>query len=187
MNLKDVADQIEKKAGVNVTSLPVGRRFMTRAPDGQMVLIKVGEPWPVGKLDGSLVISLFQEDDDVRVYTLAVEAEAGKEPAPPTRYTISKHAPSIFSEMMTIETFIDEIANEWVMLDEGISTGERERAAVVSHLNEVARVPPWSNTMVERALNELAAQIEAGEHLEDDEEDDDVKTVVPSASPPAAS
>lgn len=187
MNIKEVADQIEKKAGVSILTLPVGRRFMTRAPDGTMMLIEAGSPWPIpskaedGKmrLDGSLVIALFQGDDDVRVYTLAAEAAvgAGKEPPPPTRYTISKHQPAVFAEIMGIDTFINEIASEWVVVDEGVSSAERERAAVVEFLKQNGSLPV--------AL--LVSMIEAEDHIEHDEEDDEDKTVVPSDSPAAPS
>lgn len=180
MNIKEVADQIEKKAGVDVLSLPVGRRFMTRAPDGQMVMIKAGEAWPIGKPDGSIVVSLFQGEDEVRVYTLAAEASAGQEPPPPTRYTISKHIPAVFAEVMAIETFINEIANEWVVVDEGVSSAERERAAVVAFLRD--------STLSYGPPKGWADRIEAGEHVEvDDDEDDEPKAVVPSVSPSAAS
>lgn len=175
MNIKELADQIEKKAKVNVLALPIGKRFMTRTPNGNMVVIKAGEPWPITP-DGSVVMALFQGEDDVRVYTLAAgdekKGEAAQEPSPPTRYTISKHQPAVFAEIMSGETFIDEIANEWVMVDEGVSTAERERTAAVDFLRENA------NAMV--AV--LANKIEAGEHLEkDDEEDDEGKGVVTSA------
>jgi hypothetical protein len=176
VNIKDVADQIEKKAGVSILSLPVGRRFMTRAPDGQMVMIKAGEPWPIGKTDGSIVISLFQSDDDVRVYTLAAESETGKEPAPPTRYTISKHQPAIFAEIMAIETFIDEIANEWVVVDEGISSAERERSAVLEFLKQRGNLP----------VTLLVSMLEAEDHLDKDEDDEPEGVVTSAPANPAA-
>jgi hypothetical protein len=180
MNIQDLADQIEKKAKVNVLALPVGKRLMIRGADGKMLLIKAGEPWPAPP-DGSVVMALFQGEGEVRVYTLAADEESkkGEEPKrlpPPTRYTVSKHVPSIFAEIMSGETFIDEIANEWVMVDEAISTAERERAAVVGMLRAQNHVVAIG----------LADRIEAGEHLEKDDEDDEPEGVVTSASAPVA-
>jgi hypothetical protein len=164
VNIQDVANQIEKKSGVKPLTLPIGNRFMTRSPDGQMVVIKIGEPWPIGKPDGSIVFSLFQSDDEIRVYTLATTVVAPeKEPVPPTRYTISKHQPAVFAEIMALETFINEVTNEWVMVDEDASSAERERMAVVEFLRtKHANVVAMS----------LADEIEGGGHLADDEDEE---------------
>lgn len=173
MNIKELAEKIEKKAGVDVLALPIGRRFMAKAPDGKMALYEVEKPWPIAN-DGSTIMALFQGDDDVRVYTLFLgeATKDGPPPPPPSRYTISKHQPAIFAEIMAIETFINEIADEWSTVDEGISTAERERAAVVAYLQ----------TNMTKSGYELATLIASEEHLEDDEEDDEPEGVVASTS-----
>jgi hypothetical protein len=187
VNIKELAEKIEKKAGVDVLSLPIGRRFMTRAPDGKMVIFEVEKPWPIPggqqlpqpSLDGSTIMGLFQGDDEVRVYTLFL-GEAPKDGTvtpPPSRYTISKHQPAIFCEIMAIETFINEIADEWSTVDEGISTAERERAAVVG----------FCQANLTKSGYELAGLIANGEHIEDDEEDDESEAAVTSAPTSPAS
>lgn len=175
MDIKELADKIEKKASVTITSLPIGRFFMMRTPDGSMAKIEVGEPWTVGGRDGSIVVALFQSTDDVRAYTVAGDPEPGKKPVPPMRYTISKHQPAVFAEMMALDTFIDEIADEWVLVDEEISSAERERDAVVAFLR-------GKNNILGTGL---ADEIEGEEHLEDDEVEDVVTsapTIPASAS-----
>jgi hypothetical protein len=179
VNIKELAEKIEKKAGVDVLALPIGRRFMTRAPDGKMVIFEVEKPWPITggqqlpqpSLDGSTIMGLFQGDDEVRVYTLFLGES--KEPPPPSRYTISKHQPAIFCEIMAIETFINEIADEWSTVDEGISTAERERAAVVAYLQE----------NISKSGYVLAIEIGEAKHIpDDDEEDDEPEGAVTSVS-----
>lgn len=180
MNIKELAEKIEKKAGVDVLALPIGRRFMTRAPDGKMVIFEVEKPWPIAN-DGSTVMALFQGDDEVRVYTLFLgeAAKDGPPVPPPSRYTISKHQPAIFSEIMAMETFINELADEWSTIDEGISTAERERAAVVEYLQ----------ANISKSGYILAIEIAEGKHLpdDDDEEDDEPEAAVPSAATSPAS
>jgi hypothetical protein len=170
VNTKEIADQIEKKAGVVAFDSPIAIRFMTRAPDGAMVMIEINKPWPI-RADGSVVFSMFQGYDEVRVYTLAPEPPAGQALIPPARYTISKHQPAVFHEMMTLDTFMNEIANELVMVAEDVSSAEKERAAVVQFMRE-------KNSQL---YNSLAEEIEAGDHLEDDE-DVEPAPVVPSVS-----
>jgi hypothetical protein len=189
VNIKELAEKIEKKAGVDVLALPIGRRFMTRAPDGKMVIFEVEKPWPIPggqqlpqpSLDGSTIMALFQGDDEARVYTLFL-GEAPKDGTvtpPPSRYTISKHQPAIFCEIMAIETFINEIADEWSTVDEGISTAERERAAVVAYLQE----------NMSKSGYVLAIEIGEAKHIPDDEdeEDDEPEAAVTSAPTSPAS
>jgi hypothetical protein len=183
VNLKELAEKIEKKAGVEILGLPMGVKFMARTPEGSMALFKVGEPWPLK--DGSIIVAMFQSEEEIRAYTLAA-GEDGANAQPPSRHTISKHQPAIFSEVMNIDTFVDEVANEWVMVNEGVSTAERERAAVVAFLREF-KDRKSNMTMFGLVGLNAADRIEAGDHLDDDEDDDDPEAVVPSAATPAAS
>jgi uncharacterized protein with PIN domain len=175
VNLKELADQIEKKASVDILTLPIGIHFMMRSPDGKMVMVRRGELWPIAN-DGSAVVALFHGEHDVRVYTIAMGTDDPTKTAPPmpppTRHTISKHTPAIFAEMMTIETFINEIADEWVAVDEGISSADRERAAIVEFLR-------GKNNTISLSLVE---EIEAEVHLEGDDENDKPEVVAPSTS-----
>ena len=179
MNIKELAEKVEKKAGVNVLALPLGQKFMTRSPKGEMILFEVDKPWPVAG-DGSTIMVMFQGDDEVRVYTLFLGEAPKDRPVPaPSRYTISKHQPAIFSEIMAMETFINELADEWSTIDEGISTAERERAAVVEYLQ----------ANISKSGYILAIEIAEGKHLpdDDDEEDDEPEAAVPSAATSPAS
>lgn len=100
---------------IPIPALPRGSRFVwgwIPDPEGKMALINVGHEWPYAK--AMTVIAMFQDDTEVRVYALG---NATDKPLPPTRYTVTKAAPSIFSESMPLGILKAELAKEYAILE----------------------------------------------------------------------
>lgn len=99
---------------IPLPNLPRGAKYVwgwVPDSDGKVTTIITGEPWPFTKTQ--TVIAMFQDETEVRVYTL------GNVPnKPPTRYTLAKAAPSIFAETMPYPIFKAELAAEFQALEE---------------------------------------------------------------------
>jgi hypothetical protein len=132
-------EELDKLLGVDeqgelthipIPALPRGMRFMwgwrTRPgvvnENGKDVIREfptmfiVGQPWPFA--DGMTIIAMFKDDDEVRAYALGNRPANTGERLAPTRYSIDKRGPNIFSESMPIEIFKAELAAEYQALEE---------------------------------------------------------------------
>jgi hypothetical protein len=108
MKVDELTAKIEEVSGLELDTLPRMTGFSWFGADGKPLAIVVGQPFPINA--GSTAYVMFQNDDVVRVYTLSRSAE---KPSPPSRYTFTKTAPTFGAEVMSLDTFIDEIAEEW--------------------------------------------------------------------------
>jgi hypothetical protein len=110
MNSIELAKEIEERSGVIAADMPRLAHFVWfSGPNGQPTVMTGGQPLPFKA--NSLVYAMFQNDEVVRAYVLG--AASMDQSAPPSRYTFSKQAPTYSVEVMTLEVFMDEIADEW--------------------------------------------------------------------------
>lgn len=110
MKVEELTDKIEELSGLELDVLPrmTGFSWFPHAKTGEPITIVLGQAFPLK--EGLTAYAMFQNDDVVRVYTLSKSAD---KPSPPTRYTFTKAAPTYAAEVMSLDTFIDEIAEEW--------------------------------------------------------------------------
>jgi hypothetical protein len=184
---KDIAERIEKKSGVSVTvrlqraSWFPRRSSMEVAPllasaseaDRKELLASLNPTVMVPGKDCPLsparkVFEIFEDGSEFRVYTLSAEL-------PPARYRLSKEAPIYSLAEMTMDTFINEIADEWSVVEAGMSTAEAERAAILEYGENVEDGYP---------LAEFLSDIREEVHLQED--DDEEEPELPPQEAPAA-
>lgn len=177
MILKDVLEKIETLSGADIVSLKHMAKYVWFAgPNGAPTVFAHGEDWPMAPEKTVMILGMFQGDNDVRVYTLAV----GDSKHPPTCYTLDKRSPTMVCESMSLDTFIAEMADEWSVLDAEMSTAEKERESIVSFLQKM------NGDAV------LVGLIEEGAHLEEEDEEDEpvlpgqTSSTLPNAPPPGA-
>jgi len=102
----------------------------------QATTIEVGQPWPLRR--GMTVVAIFSDDDVHRVYAVQtlVDLNGGSEIAP-TLYTCKRGAFDYDAAGMHIDTFVDELCDEWTRIAEGMSSAESERFDVVQYLKNL--------------------------------------------------
>lgn len=124
----------------------------------------------------SRVIAIFQSEETIRIFSLAAAPPVPPDPnwqaRQPTRYTLSRLAPTYVAEILTLEGAADAIADEWNELA-GPDTAEDELGAVVEF---VAGLEP----LIKR--DELLAQLNDGAH-HDEEDEEEPAPVVPMGPP----
>ena len=117
MKVDELTQKIEEASGLAVDELRRTSGFVWFPPfdpSGKPtlpVVVAVGAPFPLK--DGAVVYAMFQDNEVVRVYTLSRDQQ---KPSPPSCYTLTKTAPTYAAEVMSLDTFIDEIAEEWQMV-----------------------------------------------------------------------
>jgi len=184
----------------NLSKLPQGRSVGWLPAPGSLAptMIKAGEPIPFDPY--SRVVSIFHDDEVIRVYTLGLVPPEPKPkdwtPSPPMRFTLTKSAPTYVSEIMNLDTMATEMIKEWVMVESDMTSTEAEREKVVAYLE--AFVTDMQSAM----FNEIIQDIREGVHAEPDDDDDDdldepddieadptaapaVSVVAPAPPPPA--
>jgi hypothetical protein len=116
----DIWNDIEEQSGVDTSELPRGVFFVwfpagfnDKGQPNAPTKFEVGKPVPSKPV--LTVFALFQDDQSVRVYALA-NANQQSDPPPPHRYTLSKISPTIFTEVMGLTVFKEEIAVELIRL-----------------------------------------------------------------------
>jgi hypothetical protein len=82
------------------------------------------------------VFAIFQSDTEARVYTTGGKA--------PRRYRLSKSTPTFGVELMSEETFIQEIADEWDILANLYEPDEKEEPDEPEEPGEEAEKPALS-------------------------------------------
>jgi hypothetical protein len=140
LTLKDVTSQIEVRAALpKDIELPRPNHYSWWHPEfKKYVTFVVGKPFPWrDQLD---VYAAFRDVDELRIYTVPGSGEDGKpktpaEEWPLRRWVLSKRNMGCFEcEDLTWEVFVQSVADEWVIVAEGMRTAERERASIVEFL-----------------------------------------------------
>jgi hypothetical protein len=172
MNNQEVAARVEAASGVEIVSLQHIKAYVWFPnQDGPTTFVVEG-PNPLNM--ALSVFAIFESDDGVRVYCLPTTPEAAKTELS-SCYTLDKRSPIFSRAVMSEQTFINEVANEWAIVGTESTTAANEREAVVTFLRDA---PPGM------LANAAADVIEAGDHLEDDDDDENGVTAPP---PPTAS
>lgn len=165
--IRDVAElwkAVEASAGVSLGDVPILTKYLwfpTPQSGGTLpTIIEMGssdgaEPAEIPVKPGFIVFGMFQDTDEIRVYALAkATKDANGRPNPPHRLSLSKHAPIIGVEIMALEVFIDEVANE---LREASSSTSDEIAALEAE-NDALKAALDPKT-VARILAELEQEL----------------------------
>lgn len=166
---KELIDAV-MEAVPNITMLPRVQRVAWFPTVGAgPTAFKSGEEVPIDP--SSLVFSIFHDDEVIRIYTLGKAAPTPKPDGwvaqPPTRYTLTKAAPTSVAEIMSLDTMAEEMINEWTNVESSMSSAEAEREAVIAWVASFGDEPISSSTLIQDLRDEV--------HLEsDDDEDDDI-------------
>lgn len=81
----------------------------------------------------------------------------------PRRLTLSKTVDTIFTEIMSIHRFVELLAEELALLDDEVTSAERERASVLAYIE---------NLHPGTTVRTLAEDLIKEKHLEQDEDDE---------------
>jgi hypothetical protein len=125
--------------------------------------LTIDEPSPMNAR--MLVIALFHDESTIRVYEVPVNAAPDDKPLMPRRVSLTKSSvvgnETFVIEDMTLERMADVLADELSVLEGAVTTSERERNAMLDYGRAL---PP------EYPLRDFLADIEAEEHIDDDDE-----------------
>lgn len=110
----DLMQKIVKMSGIDDAMLPIGRSYVWFGNSGQPAVIRLGEKSPFNQRMG--VVAMFHNQDEVRVYAVPIDKPEKNEIPTPTRYTLSKTAPTFFVEALPQAVFEAEIADELSVL-----------------------------------------------------------------------
>lgn len=172
-----IIDQVD----ADIDELPRGMSaaWFNNPDTGKPTIFTAGDFAPFDRY--SKVVAIFQDPTTIRVYTLPAQPPTPPDPnwqaRQPTRYLLSKAAPTYVAEIMSLSAAADAIADEWNELA-GPETPDDELAAVIDFLVEL---PP----VIQR--DELVRQLSAGEHRDDEGDGDDDEDDKPAEAPAAAS
>ena len=166
---------------VDIDDLPKCAACMVYDPhSGRQVFLKHGETLPFDPF--SRVIAIFQNDAVVRVYTLGAAPPKEGKPAgwkdqPPTRYTITKTAPTYVAETMNLDAMADEIIDEWTEVAEGMSSAESELEKVIDYVSGLDDI-----IARETLLGELRDRLHREGGDDEDDGDDETTQTEPAAT-----
>jgi hypothetical protein len=154
---------------VDIADLPQPQTAVLACPGAPPTKIELAKDVPFDP--NSVVIGIFHDDEVIRIYSLGKAAPnpppAGWKPSLPTRYVLTRTAPTYVSEVMSMDTMAAEMIDEWVQVAEGMNSAKAEREAVVAWLETF--VPDMQSAM----FNEIIADIREGVHVEPDDDDDE--------------
>lgn len=185
MTLDELRKYIQDNLIVDLDELPLGRSvaWFNNPSTGQPTMIEFNSPLPFDTF--STVIAIFQTDHAFRVYTLP---GARPDPVPngwrdraPTRFTLSKTAPTYCAEVMSLEAMARAIVDE----SNALAGGEAD--LILEYIEE-------QDPVIDR--DKLLAELRADAHLEptgggDEEEeeepegDEPERPTTPPPPPPA--
>jgi hypothetical protein len=163
-----IRDRVER-FGVDVDDLPAASVYAWWSPQyGKYQHFRLGEEHPWDKQ--LRVAFLFREDNAIRAYTVPGPDWKPKEgdQHPLKRWILSKENQSYEVETLTLEGFIQGVADEWMVVAEGMTTADAERDRIVDFL----KTKGWGVA---------ADAVEALEHLEG--EDEEPEAPAPSPAP----
>lgn len=147
----------------DIDDLPKGMSaaWFNNPATNQPTIFQVKEVAPFDKY--SRVVAIFQGDHTVRIYTMASAPPDPKPadwpPREPTRYTLSRTAPTYVAEVMTLEAMADAIIDEWNLVA-GPETPDDELEAVIEYIAGL-------DVLVER--DKLLTALREGDHHDDGE------------------
>lgn len=112
----------------------------------------------------SRVVAVFQSDDVIRVYSMP-SAPPDPKPAdwptrPPTRYTLTRTAPTYVAEILTLEAMADAISDEWNAVGDANETAAGELETVLEFL-------AGQDKLIDR--DQLIMQLREGAHYDVEE------------------
>lgn len=145
----------------------------------QPTTLEVGAPWPFRR--GMTVLAIFSDDDTHRVYAVQTLEELNGSPVvPPTRYTCRRGVDVVdFSaEVMHIDTFIDEIVDEWTLVAAGVSSAEEEKNDVVAYLEKLP-----DDYSVKQAAQDIAQDVHHDGEEDEEEEEPEAPVSGPQPAP----
>jgi hypothetical protein len=109
-------------------------------PNGRPTVFRQSKPCPLDP--ESIIFAIFQGPTDARVYTLGAPPP---DPKPtgwtgraPTRYTLTKTAPTFVAETMTLEAMANEMAEEWNQIADGVNAADIELESVIEYIEGLA-------------------------------------------------
>lgn len=173
---KDIADAIEKKSGVVLTSRLIRVSwFPTRAVTP--TVFQAGQRSPVGDEHPRDIFEIFEDADEIRVYTVSSSA-------PTALVCLSKHAPIFTLREMTVGAFVDYIANEWSIVEDGQDTAEKERDAVLDYADAVGPLYSFQDFISDVRDGVHREEIEDEEEEEETEEEAETPEGSPTPAPP---
>jgi hypothetical protein len=126
----DLMQKVVELAGVDDSLIPIGRGFCWFGMYDQVgklgppITIKLGEASPFNKRMG--IVAMFQNETEVRVYSVPIEKPEKNEVATPTRHTLSKTAPTFYFEALPQDVFEAEVADELCELDEQTAFADKD-------------------------------------------------------------
>jgi hypothetical protein len=149
-------------------------------PLGKATIFRMGQSVPFDEF--SFVAGIFHDDAVIRVYTVPRKPPEPKPEAwtirRPTRYILSRTAPTYVSETMNLEIMATEIIDEWDQLAVDMSSAEVEREAIIAHIEGFGTEAISGPSLIEELRDEV--------HLEEDDEDEEeTETAEGVGAPPA--
>lgn len=173
---EQIAERIREKSGVTPETRLMKVAWYPTPADGaapvgdpahfKPTILEFGKKCPVST--NRTVFEMFENDAEIRAYCVGIGV-------PFAVVRLSKSAPIFTIRELTLEAFIDEMADEWSELAESMSTAEKERTAILEYGLELP---------AEYTLGEFLQDIRDEVHLEEVEDDDEPdEPEVPSAPP----
>lgn len=181
--IKEFSDALIEGVRADFNDLPKGSAFAWfPTTTGGPTMFKHGEPVPFDSY--SRIIALFQDDGVARVYAMPA---APPNPVPadwkmrsPTRYTLSKQAPTYFAETMSLDAMADMLIEEWNEVAGELNAADFELESVLEYIEGLAVEGAMVNSNV--ILDGLRNEEHRG--IEDDSDSTETETEpVASAAP----
>lgn len=183
--IKEFSDALIEGVRADFEDLPKGSAFawfptVTNAP----TVFRHGEQVPFDPY--SRIIALFQDEGVAKVYSMPA---APPNPVPadwksraPTRYTLTKTAPTYFAETMSLDAMASELIDEWNQIADGVNAADMELEAVIGYIEDQLANTDGSTDLisVSALLEDLRGEVHRG--LDSDDGSDETANGEPVAS-----
>jgi hypothetical protein len=136
----------------------------------------VGKPSPFNVK--FIVVALYHDAMEIRCYEAPGKDAEGLYPR---RLTLTKTVETIFTETMSIRRFAELLAEELALLDDEVTSAERERASVLAYI-ETCHPGTTVRTLAQDLIEEKHLE-EEDEEGEPEEEETPNGAAAPSPSP----
>jgi hypothetical protein len=193
--IKELGEAILEGVRADPSMLPKPALVAWFGPNASLLYIEINKPSPMDRF--SVVVGIFHDDDNIRIYTLpaSVPKEATKGPdgklmvgnfewivRSASRIILSRISPTYVQESLpNLDALADAMIDEWNVLAEGVTSAELELESVCDYLEGLE---PGRYGLSADAVSALAQDLRAGEHHADDEdEDEDEGEEAPDANP----
>lgn len=157
--LQEFGAAVLEGVNVDIDDLPKGSMVAWFADpvSNRATIFRHQQPLPFDR--HLVVIAIFQDTETIRVYALPAAPPDPKpadwKDAVPSRFTLTRSAPTYVAEVMNLDAMAALLIDEWDSL--GSSGGADE---------ELASVTDWLRS---KGHETLADQLEAGDHHEEDD------------------